>query len=232
MTLSTHQSHVDSQFGKLASAYLTSQVHASGNDLKRLKVRLADESSAQVLDIGCGAGHVSFIAAEVVAQVIAYDLSGRMLDVVSKAARERHLNNIVTCQGIAEQLPFSDNSMDIVISRYSAHHWQDLGMALREVKRVLKSGGRAIFMDVMSPGIVILDIWLQTIEALRDTSHVSDYSAGEWLSMFNSAGLMVKDTITDRLRLEFSAWIARMQTPTVILKRDAIPDSVSPERTL
>lgn len=214
----THHRHIDSQFGERASAYLTSQVHASGNDLQRLQQRLKGNTSASVLDIGCGAGHASFIAAAEVERVTAYDLSQKMLNVVREAAAERHLDNLDTQQGIAEHLPFDDSSFDIVISRYSAHHWQDPGMALREVRRVLKSGGRAIFMDVMSPGIAVFDIWLQTIEALRDTSHVRDYAAGEWLAFFNQAGLVVKDIVTDRIRLEFSSWITRMQTPHVMIE--------------
>ncbi|WP_435889727.1 class I SAM-dependent methyltransferase [Escherichia coli] len=44
-------------------------------------------------------------------------------------------------QGYAESLPFADNAFDIVISRYSAHHWHDVGAALREVNRILKPGG-------------------------------------------------------------------------------------------
>lgn len=216
MTTHSHQHHVDNQFGEQAQAYLTSQVHASGNDLERLKEKFAAWPTAQLLDIGCGAGHASFATAGLVAHVTAYDLSARMLDVVSDTARERNITNLDTRQGVAEQLPFDDNSMDVVISRYSAHHWQDPGMALREVRRILKPGGHVIFMDILSPGQAVLDIWLQTVEALRDTSHVRDYASGEWLSMFTSAGLAVQGITTDRLRLEFASWIARMRTPAVM----------------
>lgn len=58
----------------------------------------------------------------------------------------------------------------MVISRYSAHHWHDVPQALREVQRVLKPGGKFILMDITSPGRPVLDIWLQTIEVLRDPS--------------------------------------------------------------
>lgn len=68
-------------------------------------------------------------------------------------------------------------------------------------------------MDVMSPGNAVLDIWLQTIEALRDTSHVRNYSSGEWAAMFSEAGLLTTSVITDRLVLEYASWIARMRTP-------------------
>ncbi|MGR5674699.1 class I SAM-dependent methyltransferase, partial [Escherichia coli] len=66
-------------------------------------------------------------------------------------------------QGYVESLPFADNAFDIVISRYSAHHWHDVGAALREVNRILKPGGRLIVMDVMSPGHPVRDVWLQTV---------------------------------------------------------------------
>ena len=88
-----------------------------------------------------------------------------------------------------------------MISRYSAHHWHDVGQALREVKRVLKPGGIFIIMDVMSPGHPVRNIWLQTVEALRDTSHVQNYSSGEWLTFITEAGLISRSLITDRLPL-------------------------------
>ncbi|STT50462.1 SAM-dependent methyltransferase [Klebsiella pneumoniae] len=163
--------------------------------------------------MGCGAGHASFTAAGQVAEVTAYDLSSQMLEVVAAAAKEKGFSNIVTQQGYAETLPFADASFDVVISRYSAHHWHDVGQALREVKRVLKPGGVIIVMDVMSPGHPVRDVWLQTVEALRDTSHVRNYSSGEWLTLATEAGLVVNQLLTDRLPLEFSSWVARMRTP-------------------
>jgi len=151
-----------------------------------------------------------------VKEVVAYDLSEQMLSVVSDAAKDRSISNITTQHGYAEVLPFNDGSFDIVISRYSAHHWHDVGKALREVKRVLKRGGMVIFMDVMSPGHPVLDIWLQTVEALRDTSHVHNYSSGEFLSLFNDAGLVTQSLLCDRLVLEYTSWITRMRTPAVM----------------
>lgn len=168
---------------------------------------------------GLPQGRPTFGAAQNVSAVVAYDLSAHMLDVVAQAAEARQLKNI-TRQGYAESLPFADNAFDIVISRYSAHHWHDVGAALREVNRILKPGGRLIVMDVMSPGHPVRDIWLQTVEALRDTSHVRNYASGEWLTLINEANLIVDNLITDKLPLEFSSWVARMRTPEALV--DAI----------
>lgn len=209
----SHSNSVERQFGSQAQNYLTSTVHAQGKDLERLSALLAASPDAAVIDLGCGAGHASFTAAQVVKEVVAYDLSSQMLEVVAQAAKQKGLTNIRTQQGVAEALPFADASADIVISRYSAHHWHDVGQALREIRRVLKPGGQVIMMDVVSPGHPLLDVYLQTVEKLRDPSHVRDYAPGEWLSMFTEAGFIVRNVASDRLKLEFSSWIARMRTP-------------------
>ena len=208
-----HSQVVQKQFGEQASAYLNSAVHAQGAEFGLLQAQLAGKSDARVLDLGCGAGHVSFNVAALVNDVVAYDLSQQMLDVVSAASIERGLNNISTVCGAAERLPFADAEFDYVLSRYSAHHWSDVGLALREVRRVLKPGGVAAFIDVLSPGSPLLDTYLQTVEVLRDTSHVRDYSAGEWLRLVSEAGLHTRSTQRQRLRLEFRSWIERMRTP-------------------
>ncbi|HEN3479594.1 TPA: class I SAM-dependent methyltransferase [Yersinia enterocolitica] len=214
MTQNSHKDAVERQFGDQANAYLTSTVHAQGKDLQCLATRLQPHGDARLLDLGCGAGHASFTAAAAVESVVSYDLSAQMLDVVSRAATDKKLTNIEVKQGLAESLPFDDQSFDIVISRYSAHHWHDVGQALREVKRVLRPGGKVIFMDVVSPGHPVLDIYLQTVEVLRDTSHVRNYAPGEWLALFTEGGLIINEVTSDRLYLEFSSWIARMRTPT------------------
>ncbi|ACS85682.1 class I SAM-dependent methyltransferase [Musicola paradisiaca] len=209
----SHQQAVEQQFGNQARAYLSSAVHAQGEDLNELARRFLDTPQAHVLDLGCGAGHVSFTLASRVAQVVACDLSLRMLEVVAQTSAERELTTVTTRQAVAESLPFADASFDAVISRYSAHHWQDVPRALREVKRVLKPGGEAIFIDVVSPGYPMLDVFLQTVEMLRDTSHVRDYAPGEWLTFCTEAGLNIKSLTTARLPLEFQSWVARMRTP-------------------
>ena len=54
-------------------------------------------------------------------------------------------------------MPFSDQQFDVVISRYSAHHWQHVPTAMKEVNRVLKPDGIVIFVDIISSSSPILD---------------------------------------------------------------------------
>lgn len=216
LTDTAHDQVVQRQFGEQADAYLQSAVHAAGPELAELANAVAPSLQARVLDLGCGAGHVSFQVAPLAGEVVAYDLSPEMLKVVAAAADEKRLGNINVQQGAAERLPFADESFDFVFSRFSAHHWRDPAQALREVRRVLKPGGQVAFVDVVSPGVALLDTYLQAVEILRDTSHVRDYSPAEWLDMMSSAGLVVSSHRLQRLPLEFDSWIARMRTPTVM----------------
>ena len=210
-----HETLVERQFGGRATAYLHSQVHAQGADLAALTELARKCSGAKVLDLGCGGGHVAFNVAPYVGDLVAYDLSPRMLDVVEAAAKERGLGNVTTRQGSVEHLPFDDASFDCVLSRYSAHHWRDFAGGLREAARVLKPGGAAGFVDAVSPGTPLRDTFFQAIEVLRDPSHVRDYAPAEWEAALAQAGLACEATRRFRVRLDFASWVERMATPAV-----------------
>jgi SAM-dependent methyltransferase len=220
MTDKSLEALVDKQFGAQANAYLTSTVHSQGPDLQALAALVTGKSQARVLDLGCGGGHVSFAVAPHVREVVAYDLSADMLAVVAKGASDRGFKNLATERGVAEQLPFADASFDYVFSRYSAHHWRDLDLGLREAARVLKPGGTAAFVDTVAPASPLFDTFLQTVELLRDPSHVRDYARAEWVATVGRAGLLARAASEHRVRLDIRSWLERMRTPAV--QADAI----------
>ena len=207
-----HENAVTRSFAPQAEAYLTSQVHATGRDLEMLAAAIAETSAARVLDLGCGAGHASFAAASVAAEVVAYDLTDAMLRVVEQAAAARGLANVRTVRGSAEKLPFADAAFDWVISRYSAHHWRNLDSAMAEIARVLKPGGQVCLIDVAGGPEPLLDTHLQAVELLRDPSHVRNYTEREWLGFFERHALSAGVALRWRLPIEFSSWIARIGT--------------------
>lgn len=207
------QALVAEQFGSTAAAYLTSTVHACGADLEAVKAIVQRYKSPIVMDLGCGAGHVSFAVAPYAETVVAYDLSEQMLAVVAEAGQQRGLENIVTKQGAAEKLPCPDAAFDVVVTRFSAHHWSDVPAAMKEVHRVLRPNGVAVIIDIIAPENPLHDTTLQAVELLRDASHVRDYRSSEWAAMLAAANFSHKQVSAWRLKMVFDDWIARMRTP-------------------
>jgi ubiquinone/menaquinone biosynthesis C-methylase UbiE len=229
--MSDHQKTVEAQFGATAGAYLTSMVHSQGEDLKAIGAHLGARKPGRVLDLGCGGGHVTYTAAPLAESVVAYDLSAEMLRTVAEEAARRGLLNISTAQGRAEALPFAAQSFDWVCTRYSAHHWADVRKAMHEVRRVLKPGGSFLLVDVCAPAEVLCDTHLQTIELLRDGSHVRDYSVQEWRGFLHAAGFVIEAEQAWKLDLDFDSWVRRMRTPQVYVEAirtllHAAPDEV------
>ena len=213
--MSDHDDVVQRQFGAQAAAYLSSAVHAQGEEFALLRDAPGRAPGSAGPRPGLRRRPRELPGRRPGREVVAYDLSAEMLAVVAQSAAERGMANIRTEQGKAESLPFADGEFDFVFSRYSTHHWRDVGLALREVRRVLKPGGVAIFVDVAAPGQALPDTFLQTVELLRDTSHVRNYSPAEWARLSGEAGLLVTGSRRQRLRLEFQSWVERMRTPEV-----------------
>ena len=213
--MSTHEQTVQNQFEPRAQAYLTSAVHSSGPDLERARTLVSQlvPPATLALDIGCGGGHLSFTLAPHVSRMVALDPSPGMLAAVSKGALDRSLGGIEPQQGNAESLPFADGTVPLVCTRYSAHHWTRLEAAVREISRVLAPGGHALVIDTLGHEDALVDTFMQSIELLRDSSHVRNRSVAEWRSLLRSAHLVELEYAEWPTRLDFGSWVERMRTP-------------------
>ena len=105
-----------------------------------------------VLDIGCGAGFDTLIAAHQVGstgRVIAVDMTDAMLNRTREGARALGLENVDAREGYAEQLPAEDGSVDVVISNGVINLTPDKVVVMEEIRRVLKPGGRIQLGDIV-----------------------------------------------------------------------------------
>jgi len=100
----------------------------------------------QVLDIACGTGLVSFEAARAVGvsgHVLGIDLSDRMVGGAERRAREKKLSNCSFSRMDAEALALPDAGFDVVLCALGLMYMPNPENALREMRRVLRAGGRA-----------------------------------------------------------------------------------------
>lgn len=101
-----------------------------------------------VADLGCGTGNIAELLAPRVKQVVAVDQSGPMLEAAKK--RLEGIGNVKFVAGPIEALPLESGSVDAAISALVLHHVAEPLDALREMRRVLKPGGRALVIDMFA----------------------------------------------------------------------------------
>jgi len=103
-----------------------------------------------VLDIGCGGGVDTMVAALLVGsegKAVGIDMTPDMVERATKNLQEASIENVTFQQGSAEDLPFLDDSFDVVISNGVFNLIADKKRALEEVFRVLKSGKHLMIAD-------------------------------------------------------------------------------------
>jgi ubiquinone/menaquinone biosynthesis C-methylase UbiE len=176
---------VSNVWDERAAAYVESDAHRGGDDLEQLVAWAAGAKTA--LDVATGGGHVARRLREEGVEVVTLDPSpGMNPDVISRA----------------EELPFADGSFDVVACRTAAHHFADPAGAVREMARV--SGDRVLLVDTEFMGEEV-----EQAEALRDQSHVRNYSETEWRGFVEAAGLSVEEVRQFEHSFDLAAWLAR-----------------------
>jgi ubiquinone/menaquinone biosynthesis C-methylase UbiE len=174
-----------------AEAYRESATHASGDDLDLVVAWCEPGTGVSVLDVATGGGHVARRLREAGAQVVTVDAApGMQPDVIAPA----------------DHLPFADASFDAVACRIAAHHFPDALGALKEMARVARD--RVVICDN-----TFTSESAEEADRLRDPSHVRNYSAAEWHSFFELAGLRVADEASMVRDTDFEQWLERTETP-------------------
>ena len=103
-----------------------------------------------LVDVGCGSGNLIIQVAKKYPSLdlIGVDLSSEILELAKKRAVENNLNEKIGFKiGSVEKLPFSDKSVDFVLSTLSLHHWEAPKQAFGEIFRILKDKGVLLIFD-------------------------------------------------------------------------------------
>jgi hypothetical protein len=168
-----------------AELYRTSAAHSRGPDLD-VVVEWA-EGCRTAIDVATGGGHVARRLREAGLEVVSCDPApGMRPDVIC----------------FAEELPFADASFDLAATRVAAHHFADVARATVELGRVASE--RVVVVDTTFMGEDV-----ERAEALRDPSHVRNYSEEEWRSFFEGAGIAVEEVRFFSTPIDFEEWLIR-----------------------
>lgn len=112
------------------------------------KCKKQNQNPSKILDLCCGTGDMAGLLKKTYKQseIIGVDFSGNMLNI----ARGKY-TDIEFLEADCTDLPFEDNSFDVCVISFGLRNMEDLDKALKEIKRVLKSDGIFINLDLGKP---------------------------------------------------------------------------------
>lgn len=100
----------------------------------------------RVLDVACGTGNAAIPAAVAGGEVTGLDITPELFEDARRRAGEAGVE-LELVEGDAQEMPFDDQSFDVVVSTFGCMFAPDHGAAAAEIARVLRPGGRAIFQE-------------------------------------------------------------------------------------
>ena len=196
---------------------------------------LPDVDGQDVIELGCGTAYWSAWLARRGARVTGIDNSARQLETARQLQREHGLE-FPLLHGSAEAVPLPDASFDLAFSEYGASIWCDPRVWVPEAARLLRPGGRLIFMkhstiltlcgpdnDAPVADRLVRDYFgLHRLEWSTDGSVEFDLPYAEWIALFRACGFTIERLVavqapagaTSRHKYVSLEWARRWPTRT------------------
>lgn len=138
----------------------------SADAIMELRAGVVPKARGRVFELGCGGGiNQQFYNTDAVTAFAGLDPSGKLLD-YARAEAERKGWQADIREGVGEAIPFADDSFDTVVCTYTLCSVGDSAQVLREMRRILKPGGRLLFLEhgqAPDPGV---QRWQRRLEPL------------------------------------------------------------------
>ncbi|MGC4036849.1 MAG: bifunctional demethylmenaquinone methyltransferase/2-methoxy-6-polyprenyl-1,4-benzoquinol methylase UbiE [Chitinophagaceae bacterium] len=145
-------------FDDIAPRYdLMNRVLSAGIDIgwrKKAINILKKDSPQQILDVACGTGDMSIMAAKMLkpAKITGIDISAQMLAVGKNKIEKEGLTKIIELQtGDSETINFPHNSFDAITVAFGVRNFETLTNGLKEMLRVLRPGGQLVVLEFSKP---------------------------------------------------------------------------------
>jgi ubiquinone/menaquinone biosynthesis C-methylase UbiE len=144
----------------------------------------------RVLDSGAGTGALALALAPFVREVVALDLVEKLLELGREAAAD--YDNVVFVKGDATALPFDRDAFDLAACHRTLHHIARPELAVSELVRVTRIGGRVLVLDQIAPVDPLAALELDRFERARDASHTRLLPDIDIRALLEANGLVLK----------------------------------------
>ena len=193
------------RFGRTADRIAALQ-DSRAAELEAQVVRfIAPRGDERVLDAGSGAGALAFALAPHVREVVAVDLVPELLEQGRK--RGRRFPNVEFVEGDATELPFEPGSFDLTATLRTLHHVARPELAVAELVRLGRPGGRVFVVDQLAPVDPVAAAELNEFERARDPSHTRALADVDLRHLFESNELVLVDSRFEREPRELASYL-------------------------
>jgi ubiquinone/menaquinone biosynthesis C-methylase UbiE len=221
-----HNEVVRREFSRQADTFDDDSVFANPRLAAWITTNLEPiDDATTLLEVACGAGHMSEYLAPRVRQAIGVDLTPAMLANGKHRLDTRDVRNVLLQQGDGYELPFVNESFDLVVCRFAVHHFDRPGIAIGEMGRVCRASGRVAIVDLVADGE--RNEPFNNMERRRDPSHTRALTVDELHEHMTAAGITVDHTTDLEVNVEVEHWLAQAKTPTDVA--DAIRAEIKKE---
>lgn len=180
--------------GNRSKEYISGSLETENSDLGRIFLKKEIDKldrSSHLLDVGCGNGLDLKAYKEMgFSNLYGVDPSDNFINDAKKTLKDE----VTLSKGTFEQLPFTDNSFDIIVSRFAMHYSKDLISSIKEVSRVLKVRGKFIVVishpsfDTLQPkdtdGNITITLFNKKVSITFPQHTLSEIFSSEFLKLF------------------------------------------------
>lgn len=161
--------------------------------LQRIMNALDIQEDYKVLDLGTGNGFLAFPLAERFpdSKITGLDIVPETLDRNVIKARDQNIENLDFACYHGVELPFEDETFDVIVTRYCFHHCPEAAKTFTEIARVLKPGGQ-FFISDPTPNDNDEARFVDSFMKLKDDGHIRLYKKEEFVKLGEDAGLVLE----------------------------------------
>jgi ubiquinone/menaquinone biosynthesis C-methylase UbiE len=174
---------------------------------ERLRRFVVPKGKERALDVGSGTGMLAFALAPLVREVVGIDLVPEMLEHARSAAGDYPNTSFV--EGDALALPFANGEFDLAVTSRTLHHLSRPELAIAEMTRITRVGGRLLVVDQMTSVDPLEAFAHNRIEHLRDPSHVRVLSDQDFRGLFEANWLVLERFEVEREEVELDEFLDR-----------------------
>jgi len=179
---------------------------ARAPELEQNVVRFVEPSGDErALDSGTGTGALAFALAPHVREVVGVDLVPELLEQGRK--RAERFPNVTFLEGDATKLPLEYGSFDLAGTLRTLHHMERPELAMAELVRVTRPGGRVLVVDQIAPVDPAAAAELNRFERARDPSHTRTLADVDLRGLFEANGLVLLRAEYEREPRELDAYL-------------------------